>query len=224
MGGVSGERRPRGRPPAGSRPVDDGALLAVALEAFGDDGFEGTSVRDVCRRVAVSHNYVHQRFGSKEDLWFAAVDRAFSELAADLAAALDPDPGDDVERLRAVLVRFIELSAASPALLRVMNAEATRPGPRLDHMYDRFIGPAATVIGTVLRRLERAGRLGTVDPATLHFLVAHGAGAPLSLTGLAAKFGMPARSDPPAVSRYAHDVVELLLGGMVRAPSREEPS
>jgi len=61
--------RRRGRPPGDAAPVapnDD--LLPLALEAFADLGYEGASMRALCRRIGVSHNLLHQRFGSTERL------------------------------------------------------------------------------------------------------------------------------------------------------------
>ena len=65
----SAVRRPRGRPAKTAAPVapnDD--LLPLALEAFADLGYEGASLRSLCRRLEVSHNLLHQRFGSKDQL------------------------------------------------------------------------------------------------------------------------------------------------------------
>ena len=55
-------------------------MLEAALVSFAELGYEGTSVRDLCRQLGVSHNLIHQRFGSKDDLWYAAVDHGFVAL------------------------------------------------------------------------------------------------------------------------------------------------
>jgi TetR/AcrR family transcriptional regulator len=80
----------------------NGDLLPVALEAFADLGYEGASMRDLCRRLGVSHNLLHQRFGSKEGLWRAAVDHGFRSLATELVPDSDDD---DLVRLRFLMVR-----------------------------------------------------------------------------------------------------------------------
>ena len=54
--------------------VSDADVLDLALDAFADQGYDGTSVREVCRRLGVSHNLIHERYGSKERLWYAAID------------------------------------------------------------------------------------------------------------------------------------------------------
>jgi AcrR family transcriptional regulator len=213
---VSGVHRGRGRPPAGSAPVvDEGELLDLALAAFADLGYEGASVRDLCRRLGVSHNLIHQRFGSKERLWYAAVDHGFGLLTVALAEAAQDAPDADLARLRAVLVRFVEVTAASPALLRVLNQEATGPSPRLDYVFDRYVGPANELVASVLRRLEADGRVRHVDPAPFHFLMANGVAGPLVYPALAARFGRTVDlTHPPAVRRYAEAVVDVLVDGL----------
>jgi AcrR family transcriptional regulator len=209
--GVS--RRPPGRPSKDDGPVAPN-LLPLALEAFADLGYEGASVRDLCRRLGVSHNLLHQRFGSKERLWYAAVDHGFKALATDLvveSAASEYD--DDLDRLRFLMIRWLEVTASSPALAKIINQEAATGGPRLDYMFDRYIWPVTKVVGRFLERLEREGRVRHLDPGTWHFLVMHGAGGPLSLHALADRFGSAPKSDED-VRRYTAGVVDVLLSGI----------
>jgi AcrR family transcriptional regulator len=192
--------------------VSDGALLDLALDAFADSGYDGTSVRELCRTLGVSHNLVHERYGSKEQLWYAAIDRGFQRLAADLAAAaLAVVDGDEIARLRAILVRYVEVTAERPALIRVINTEAARPGGRLDHVYDQYIRPAHEVADAVLRGLERAGRARSISPAALHFLVGHGAGGVVSLPALASRFP----GDHGSLTDQAREAVDVVLRGIL---------
>jgi AcrR family transcriptional regulator len=64
--------RPRGRPPKEETPATEDEVLAAALRAFATHGFNGVSVRTLSRELGVSHNLLHQRFGSKENLWPAS--------------------------------------------------------------------------------------------------------------------------------------------------------
>ncbi len=220
---VSGAPRGRGRPPAGAAPVaTDEELLALALETFAELGYEGTSVRDLCRRLGVSHNLIHQRFGTKDQLWYAAVDLGFGTLAARLAEAVAAeDHADDLSRLRAVLVRFVEVTARSPALMRVVNQEGVTPGPRLDHIYDRYIEPAMGLVEAIFDRLADDGRMHPVPRSVFYFLVATGAAGPMTWPALAARFAdAPATRRPADLRAYAEGVVDLVLGGMGVAPER----
>jgi TetR/AcrR family transcriptional regulator len=164
-------------------------------------------VRELCRRLGVSHNLVHERYGSKEQLWYAAIDHGFRKLASELAAAAMAAEGDELDRLRAILVRYVEVTAERPALIRIINAEAARPGGRLDHVYDEYIRPAHEVADAVLQSLERAGRVRRVPPAALHFLVGHGAGGIVSLPALAGRFPGDGHGSLTDQAREAVDVV-----------------
>ena len=191
--------------------VSEGELLDLALDAFADQGYDGTSVRDVCRRLGVSHNLVHERYGSKEALWYAAIDHGFRTLANELAAAAQSTEGDELDRLRAILVRYVEVTARRPALIRIVNHEAARPGGRLDHVYDTYIEPATRIAEVVLRDLAAAGLAREVSPATLHFLVGHGAGGIVSLPALAGRFPGGVRS----LTDQAREAVDVVLRGIV---------
>ncbi len=85
------EQRPsRQRVPASERRD---ALIEAALHEFARGGLHGTPVDRIARRVGVAQPYVFSLFGSKRDLFLAAVDRCFEATAAafDRAAAeFDP--------------------------------------------------------------------------------------------------------------------------------------
>ena len=214
--------RARGRPLADDPSIlSTERLLEVALDAFAARGFDGTSVREVARTLDVSHNLIPQRIGSKEELWRAAVGQGFARLAVDLAGALEDDPGDDLVRLRAVVVRFVEVNAARPALLRVVQREAAAPGPRFDHLVEHYIDPVRLFGADLMARLAASGRLRTDSVALMYFFMTHGACGPAMLPAMAARFGYTVdRDDPVAVRRHAEAAVDLLFGGLV-APSEK---
>lgn len=208
--------RGRGRP----RTVDDTHpsstdLLDAALEAFADLGYAGVSVRELARQLEVSHNLIPQRFGSKERLWYAAVDHGFGRLLKDLLAALRDPPLDDLDRLRRMVIGFVEANAARPALLRIINQEAVTGGPRLDYLFDHYIEPVRRFGETVLAHLSANGQVRTTSVGLVYFLMTNGAGGPPTFPGLAARLGAAVDSrDPAAVRAYAEHVVELLFDGI----------
>src|SRR5271165_3763713 len=116
----SSARRP-GRPRAEDAPVAVDSMLAAALRAFATYGYDGVSVNAIGRELGVSHNLLHQRFGSKDGLWHAAVDWGFGDMAHELASAFDPTLTDPLDQMRLVLRRFLAVSAQRPELLGLMN-------------------------------------------------------------------------------------------------------
>ena len=204
--------RPRGRPAAGTADAGpgDAALLDAALRSFADRGYDGTSVRELARDLGVSHNLIPQRFGTKEQLWYAAVEHGFGTLFTDMLGVLE-DPSDDpLDRLEAMVVRFVESNATNPSLLRIINQEAANPGPRLDHLFDAYIGPVQHLGQALLDELHDAGRIRTNDVGLVYFLMMNGAGGPLALPALAERFGAPVL-DP---HEHAVAAVEVLFQGL----------
>lgn len=207
--------RPPGRPLEGEAGPSDREVLEAALDAFAERGFDGTSVREIARGLGVSHNLLPQRFGSKERLWYAAVDRAFGALLDDLLAVLEDPPPSDLERLRATIVRFVEANAARPALLRVIHQEAATPGPRLDHLFTRYIDPVRRLGDRWLKDLDRRGEVRTTSVGLVYFMMTHGAGGAVAFPALASLFGDAVDpGDPEAVRRHAEATVDVLFGGI----------
>ena len=205
--------RRRGRPSRGSTAVDEPSVLEAALELFAEQGYDGASVRELCRRLGVSHNLLHQRYGSKERLWFAAVDHGFHGLAEEfIDAALGID--DDLVALRRVMVRFLDVAAREPALLQIINQEATRAGPRLDHIVDAYLGPAVVMMEEICARLVAGGVFRPLPVPAIYVLVTHGAGGVVSLGPLADRLGLaPLRRDPESVHEFAETIVDVVIAG-----------
>ena len=211
------ERRARGRPPADDpTTLSTEHLLDEALEAFAERGYDGTSVREIARKLGVSHNLIPQRIGSKEVLWQRAVDQGFGRLMLVLITALEDDPEDDVARLRAVVTKFVEANAARPALLRVISKEAVIAGARFDYLFDNYIEPVRVMGAELLAGLRGTGRLRTDSVGLLYFFMTHGAGGPAALPGLAHRVGNQVNpDDPEAVRRHAEEAVDVLFGGLL---------
>jgi AcrR family transcriptional regulator len=74
-------------PRTGRRPGRSGtreAILAAARQSFTASGYDLASIRDIARRADVDPALVHHYYGSKHELFIAAV-----ELPVDLTALLD---------------------------------------------------------------------------------------------------------------------------------------
>lgn len=214
MTSVVGAPRRRGRPSGSSTPLDNDVLLDLALDAFADLGFEGASIRELCRRLGVSHGLVHQRFGSKDQLWYAAMDHGFRHLAGEFAdAALGA--GDPLVALRRVILRFLEVTAESPALVGVINQESVGGGPRLEHLVDNYLAPAVALLEIALAPLVAEGRVRPVSGGVLYVLIAHGAGGVLSMRALSRSLGLgPLTAGSEEFADYARTVVDLILDGI----------
>jgi TetR/AcrR family transcriptional regulator len=182
---------------------------------FADKGFEGASVAALNRQLGVSHNLIHQRFGSKEGLWYATVDWAFGDIADHVDVDTALAERDLMAAVRATLVQFLQVHARHPHLIRLVTIEAAVAGPRLTYLYEAHVQPLYTRLTAPLKGLVDTGVLSTADLRSLHFLLAHGATAPFGEVPLARLLDPVDPQDPTAVRRHAEFVADMVVAGLL---------
>ena len=92
-------------------------LIAVGEEVLAERGLAALSLREVARRLGVSHNAPFKHFASREALLAAMQGEGFEELAARLAAA-DAGPPDRFMVARGQA--YVSFALERPALFRLM--------------------------------------------------------------------------------------------------------
>ena len=85
-------------------------LLQTAVNLFSQNGFRGTSVRDIAKTLGVSISVIYHYFENKEGLWSAILDYSVRELPGKLEAAL-ANGGHAVERFRRLLRAHLTASS-----------------------------------------------------------------------------------------------------------------
>lgn len=209
--------RSRGRPNKNAVVVlSDERLLDAVLQAFGEDGFDGASIREIARSLNVSHNLIPQRFGAKKRLWYAAIDHGFGRMTEELVRAGESMGEDDLLLLRGLVARFIEIHAANPALLQIINQEASRPGPRMDYLFETFIKPVRDFGEPWLSRLAEQGRIRPTSVTLMYFMMTHGAGGLFAMPALAAQLqGGTDNKGPLSVEAQAAMAVSIIFDGIL---------
>jgi AcrR family transcriptional regulator len=213
-------RRRPGRPPIGE-DVSPDAILTAALRAFATHGYDGVSVRTLNRELGVSHSLISQRFGAKQDLWYAAVDYGFGRINRHMADVFDPTVADPLEQLRLWIHRFLHFSAEHPELLGLMNIEGRQDTERLTYVYGHYTGPAMARVGQLLEHLADTGRIRRMPLRTFHLLLAHGGAAPYTLVPLAEHFDPKSPLTPKMVAAHADLVSDFVIAGLRLAPADE---
>ncbi len=209
----------RGRP----RIREDDEILDAALRAFASQGYDAMSLRSLNAELGLSHGTISQRFGTKERLYYAAIDRGFTTFFEDIARrragalGADADSGDvdDLDELRVTIRSFLGAALLRPELGRLMNQEGLNHSPRLVYIVDNVLVHLFATVGTVLDRLRASGRIRPVSARALFFLVAHGAEAPYTLRALSEAFDVV--DGPLDPERHADDMTELIMRGILVA-------
>jgi len=102
-------------------------IATSARDAFGERGFEATTIRGIAVRAGVDPALVHHYFGTKQRL-FLSVMRLPFEPGAVRAAVLDPGPAGSGPRLvRFFLSVWDEQPGMRPILTGIVRSASTDP-------------------------------------------------------------------------------------------------
>jgi AcrR family transcriptional regulator len=116
------EKTSRQRVPASERRD---ALIEAAVHEFAHGGLHGTPVDRIARRVGVAQPYVFSLFGSKRELFMAAVQRCFehvSDLFTRGAEEFDPAVAlPDATVLKAMGDAYVEMLGSQRPLLMLQH-------------------------------------------------------------------------------------------------------
>ncbi|MFD3498918.1 TetR family transcriptional regulator [Streptomyces sp. NPDC058676] len=114
--------RKRGRPPRAESADTRDRLLTVAREEFSERGYEKTSVRGIAKAAGVDSALVHHYFGTKEQVFEAAVEVALAPVLTVRDSVLD-GPADAVgERLTRMFFGLWETPVTRTPLLAVVRS------------------------------------------------------------------------------------------------------
>jgi AcrR family transcriptional regulator len=121
-----------GTPDAARKTADErrDEILDVAFLAFGTNGFEGTSTEDIARAAGVSQPYLFRLFGTKKQLFLAAVERVHDLTAATVELGItEMDENDACGPFEAIGHAY-KAAMETPGLLRMqMQALAACADP-----------------------------------------------------------------------------------------------
>jgi AcrR family transcriptional regulator len=114
--------RGRGRPPRAESADTRDRILTAAREEFSERGYEKTSVRGIAKAAGVDSALVHHYFGTKEQVFEAAIEVAFAP-ALDAPAAVADGPLDQVgERLARFVLGVWENPTTRKPLLAIVRS------------------------------------------------------------------------------------------------------
>lgn len=133
-------------------------ILDVTVQMIAETGYHGLSMRDVARRVGISHPGVIYHFPNKEALLMAVIDRYEQDAHFDLDTMRDLGPFD-------VFRAFLDLGEtlrAYPAIIEMecmLSIEASsETHPAHDHFAARFHG-LHKIMSEAFKKLDEEGLL-----------------------------------------------------------------
>lgn len=194
------------------------ALVETGLAIARESGPDGVALREVARRVGVSHNAAYRHFADREALLKEIADRGGDLLNDAMVArlALVPDGLEPVaraqRRLREVGRAYVEFALAEPGLFRTAFMALSEDEPMKPGLTDEAEEGPYALLNRVLDELVEVGYLAPERRPAADITCWAG------VHGLATLFldgplrGSPAEIRDAAMARF-FDIVERGLGG-----------
>jgi AcrR family transcriptional regulator len=172
--------------PAGRRGDTRVRIQQVALELFAEQGYEGTSLREIAERLGVTKAALYYHFKSKEDIVRSFTEDYFAQIDALIAWGREqPRSARSTQEIldryiaivmdRGEVFRFLERNQAT---LRSSEEDDTKQHrfaqflPRLNALLDIITGPDAPA-----RPRVRAAAAFFAASTSCHFFAQEAAGA-----------------------------------------------
>jgi AcrR family transcriptional regulator len=195
-------------------------LLDAAIEAFSENGFKGTSTRDIAERAGVHHPLITYHFKNKDQLWRAAADKVFRDFRRSLAASLEDHRQESPKKRMASLIKaYVRYAKSQPALHKVMVQEASYPNPRLDWLIDTHLKPFFDTTFELLEQLQAIGVAPPGNPRLLFNMIRLSTGGLLALGNeLARSSGIDVEKEE-TLDEIAEMVVTVFLPGEPQPPA-----
>lgn len=194
-------------------------LLDAAIEAFSENGFKGTSTRDIAERAGVHHPLITYHFKNKDKLWRAAADRVFRDFRRSLMASLeDYRHKSPKERFASLIRAYVYYAKSQPALHKVMVQESSYPNPRLDWLIETHLRPFFDTTFAMLEELQQLGVAPPGNPKLLFNMIRLSSGGLLALGNeLKESSGIDVEADQ-TLDEIASMIVDVFLPGEPRQP------
>lgn len=136
-------KTPTERRPAAHADATRSRIVAAAVTAFADRGFEAASTREIARQAGVEQGLLTYHFRNKDALWRAAADRVFGTLREGIVERLTAagEVSSD-ERARELIRTYVRTMAAHPEFFRFIVDQGHRFDKRTEWLVDTHIRPA----------------------------------------------------------------------------------
>jgi AcrR family transcriptional regulator len=157
-------------------------LLDAAINAFSENGYKGTSTRDIADRAGVHHPLITYHFKNKDQLWRAATDRIFREFNISLVKAMAEVPELDPRARAETFVRtYVRYARTQPALHKIILQESSNHSDRLDWLVENHLRPLFEEVNKALVELQDLGIAPSGRTALLFNMIRVSAGGLLAL-------------------------------------------
>lgn len=152
------------------------SLIDAAITLISEEGISDLSLRQVARRVRVSHNAPYRHFEDKEALLAAVAEQGFQSLRVAMESARQSIPNDSSQRLEAIGIAYVNFALAHPSHYRLMFGDYRYNLCKYSALAEAAQQSFMVLVNTI-REGQAAGifrRADTVDMARVAWSLVHG--------------------------------------------------
>lgn len=184
-------------------------ILTAAKKLFARQGYEATTVRQICEAAGANIALVSYHFGGKENVFAALFETLFPHQRIEevIAQPID-DPADAV---RKVVAGVVDFQLSEPEMIAIMQQETMIDSPRRE-LIQRYTFPFWQYLLKAIEAGRKRGifRVGSMDHVLLSII-----GAALFHNKLDYFGPLLGISDPDAHNRrLKEELTAFVLGGL----------
>ena len=206
-------RKQSRRPPHEVRSL----ILEAAHRLFTENGYHGTKTREIAEAAEVGESVVFRNYGSKAELFQAAILMPFTDFVTQFAASWDrrpPASSDPEEITRSFVKGFYNFAVEHRELLLTLTAAQVRGGdPALAQVAADMSERFADGLGVMRRVLLSQGTARDYENLDPPVTVAVAVGSVLSVL-LLADWLFPTYEKRPSKARQIEELTQMLLHGV----------
>ena len=148
-------------------------ILDIATREFSEKGLAGARIDEIAEKTHTSKRMIYYHFGSKDELYRAVLERAYSHIRdGELAARFEDMPPE--QALRAIIGHNFDYHFDHPEFVRLVMSENVNKGEHISQI-PKMRERNRTVIealGAILRKgVEQGVFRDGIDPIDLHMSI-----------------------------------------------------
>lgn len=204
------ERKP-GRPRRDDTANLKAALLEAAIDLFGERGFDGVSLSQIAGKAGADIGLTRYYFGSKGELWEAAIGHLAGQFARALEEATETGGGTKSDDLKSMVRAFVHASARWPQMSRIIVFDGDKSDERGTFIAEQLVGPFFGTLSKLIAGAKSEGTIPKVSDRTIFFMITHGGSFPMALPVLTNALPGGNIKSAKALSAHADAIIALIF-------------
>jgi AcrR family transcriptional regulator len=140
-------------------------LIDISMKLFAEQGFDGTSTREIAEAAGVTEAIIFRHFRTKEDLYWAVLADRVERRGRNRRIRELLESGEDFrDVLLAIAETLLDRTADDTAVTRLLFYSALRNRELADRFFETYAHDKFELLAEFLRKGIEDGRFRDVDP------------------------------------------------------------